>query len=156
MRSGTLPPILRVRQGIGRSLRPMRSTTFSWLSLLHGRIDKAVVALRVPGAQSAHATAWSGHIPGTSRRDLLRNDENHRDLSRRSDRMRGAFAPVREMLAQDPADSLTQHGIAALIAAATGYPGTGKYYTSWPMERRQSSSMRWSCTAVAAATARVA
>jgi uncharacterized protein (TIGR02391 family) len=76
---------------------------FSWLSLLHRRLDKALVALRIPGAQSAHATSWSGHIPGTSRRDLLRNDENHRDLSRRSDRMRGAFALVRETLAQDPA-----------------------------------------------------
>jgi hypothetical protein len=44
------------------------------------------------------AASWSGHIPGTSRRDLPRSNENHRDLSRRSDRMRGAFAPVREML----------------------------------------------------------
>ena len=76
---------------------------FSWLSLLHRRLDKAVVALRVPGTRSAHATSWSGHIPGTLRRDLLRNDENRRDLSRRSDRIRGAFAMVKETLAQDPA-----------------------------------------------------
>ena len=49
------------------------------------------------------AASWSGHILGTSRRDRPRSNENHRDLSRRSDRMRGAFALVREMLAQDPA-----------------------------------------------------
>jgi len=35
---------------------------FSWLSLLHRRLDKAVVALRVPGTQGAHATSWSGPL----------------------------------------------------------------------------------------------
>jgi hypothetical protein len=44
-----------------------------------------------------------GHIPGTSRRDLPRTDENCRDLSRRSDGMCSTFAMVRETLAQDPA-----------------------------------------------------
>ena len=43
------------------------------------------------------------HISGTSRHDLPRSDENRRDLSRRSNRMRGAFALVRETPAQDPA-----------------------------------------------------
>ncbi len=55
-----------------------------------------------PGAVLIGAIAV-GHIPGTSCRDLSRNDENRRDLSRRSDHMRGAFAMVRETLAQDPA-----------------------------------------------------
>jgi len=49
------------------------------------------------------AAATSGHIPGTSHRDLLRNDEKRRDLIRRSSRIRGAFTMVKEMLAQDPA-----------------------------------------------------
>jgi hypothetical protein len=49
------------------------------------------------------ATVEVGHIPGTLRRYLPRSDENRRDLSRRSDRIRGAFALVRETLAQDPA-----------------------------------------------------
>jgi hypothetical protein len=38
-----------------------------------------------------------------------RNDKNRRDLSRSSDRMRGAFALVREMLAQDPAYRATRY-----------------------------------------------
>jgi hypothetical protein len=54
------------------------------------------------------AAATSGHIPGTSRRDLPRTDENSRDLGRRSDRIRSAFAEVRETLAQDPAYRPTQ------------------------------------------------
>ena len=45
----------------------------------------------------------SGHIPGTSHRDLPRIDENRRDLRRRSDRMRRMSAMVRETPAQDPA-----------------------------------------------------
>ena len=49
------------------------------------------------------STVEVGHIPGTLHRDLLRSDEKRRDLIGRSDRMLGAFAGVREMLAQDPA-----------------------------------------------------
>ena len=45
----------------------------------------------------------AGHIPGTSRRDLPGSDENRRDLSRKSDLMRGAFALLRDTPAQDPA-----------------------------------------------------
>jgi len=45
----------------------------------------------------------SGHIPGTSHRDLPRIDENRRDLNRTSDRMRRMFTMVRETPAQDPA-----------------------------------------------------
>ncbi len=44
-----------------------------------------------------------GHIPGTLPRALPRISENHRDLNRRSDRMRGALAVVRATSAQDPA-----------------------------------------------------
>ena len=57
-------------------------------------------AFRVREAQSAHRHHRG---PGTSRRDLPKNDENRRDLSRRSDRMPSAFALVRETPAQDPA-----------------------------------------------------
>jgi hypothetical protein len=49
------------------------------------------------------ATVEVGHIPGTLHRDLPRNDENHRDLSRRLDDMQSTFAMVRKAPAQDPA-----------------------------------------------------
>jgi hypothetical protein len=55
------------------------------------------------GSKCSSPPSWSGHIPGTLRRDLPGNDENRRDLNRTSNRMRGAFVMVREMLAQDPA-----------------------------------------------------
>lgn len=42
-----------------------------------------------------------GHISGTSSRDLLRTDEKHQDLSRRSGHMHGVFAVAREALVQD-------------------------------------------------------
>jgi hypothetical protein len=42
------------------------------------------------GHRAAPGTVLAGHISGTSRRDLPRNDENRRDLSHRSDRMHGA------------------------------------------------------------------
>jgi hypothetical protein len=48
-------------------------------------------------------TVAVGHIPCTPPRDLPRTDENRRDLGRRSDRIRGTFAKVRELPAQDPA-----------------------------------------------------
>jgi hypothetical protein len=47
--------------------------------------------------------ARSAHISGTLHRDLPRTVENRRDLSRKSDHMSGAFAMIRETLAQDPA-----------------------------------------------------
>ena len=55
------------------------------------------------GARCSSPLSWSGHIPGTPRRDLPRNSEKRRDLNRSSDSMHSAFALVRETLAQDPA-----------------------------------------------------
>jgi hypothetical protein len=55
---------------------------------------------RIPASLTTVAV---GHIPGTLRRDLPRTDENHRDLSRRSDEVPAAFAMVRDTPAQDPA-----------------------------------------------------
>jgi hypothetical protein len=51
-----------------------------------------------------------GHVGGTSPRDLLRSDENSRDLSRRSDDKRDGSAKVSEACAQDPAYRPTQSG----------------------------------------------
>ena len=55
------------------------------------------------------------------RRDLSRSDENRRDLSRRSDGMRCAFALVREMLAQDrPTDRLARYVLTRKRQITTG------------------------------------
>jgi hypothetical protein len=61
--------------------------------------------LERPSLESKRSSplARSGHISGTLRRDLPRTVENRRDLSRRSNDMRGTFAMVRQTPAQDPA-----------------------------------------------------
>ena len=48
-----------------------------------------------------------GHIGGTSPRDLLRTDENRRDLSRRSSHILSTSAMVRNTPAPDPASRPT-------------------------------------------------
>lgn len=53
----------------------------------------------------------SGHIGGTSVRDLPGNDENCRYLSSRSDDILSAPTQVRRTLAQDPAYRPTHHSL---------------------------------------------
>ena len=80
----------------------------------------------VPGPRSSRCPSrpsWSGRIPGTSRRDLPRNDENRRDLNRTSNRMRGVFALVSETLAQDPAYRPTHCGCRSRPASCLVRPG---------------------------------
>src|SRR5450755_2446132 len=55
--------------------------------------------LRKPQCQRGAA----GHIGATSPREPPGTDENRQDLSRRSDRVRGVFAVVRNISAPDPA-----------------------------------------------------
>lgn len=66
-----------------------------------------------PGFLQALTAVTTGHIPGTSRRDLLTTVEKRRDLSRRSDLMHGTFAMVNDMLAQDPAYRLAHRSAAS-------------------------------------------
>jgi hypothetical protein len=76
-----------------------------------------------------HAAIVIGHIPGTSRRDLPRSDENRRDLNRRSRRMSCMSAQVKSAHAQDPAYRPTRQGTrvesaTVAVLAVTSLAGT--------------------------------
>jgi hypothetical protein len=71
----------------------------------------------------SEARKLGGHIRGTSLRDLSRSDENRRDLSRRSQRIRGTFAVVTGMHAREPGlqtDSLTCRQRQVLVQVPCG------------------------------------
>jgi hypothetical protein len=64
--------------------------------------------------------AHSGHIPGTSRRDLPRTVENRSDLNRRSEHMYGAFAVVSKTRTQDPAYRPTRDLLTSAVTSRLG------------------------------------